>query len=620
MTHLATLNSRLRTILTSFVGAAVVVCLIFYALSLTGSNYWMAIAISAATYIALGLGLNVVLGYAGLLDIGYAAFFAIGAYASAILTVKFGANFFLAIPLGILITGLSGVIIGYPTLRLRPDYLAIVTIGFGEVTRTAFNNWDFAGATRGLYPLPNPELFGFAFDTPEKQLLLAGVMVAVVIAFSNRLGVSHIGRAWRAIRDDDTAAEAVGIPTLRLKIGAYVLGGAIGSIAGMIFASRSVAIDPTNFTLYVSVQILMVVVLGGLGSVRGVVLAAGIFIILPELLREVEEYRMLVFAVLVILMVRFRPAGLIPERESPDPEALPDLESAEKGSRKLAALIEPRSRDGDAGGESLLSAKGITQIFGGLKAIDNVDIDVKPGQIVGLIGPNGAGKTSLVNVLTGVAKPKAGVVKVAGSEVTGRRPNRIVRSGVARTFQAIRLFPQLSVIDNVMSGAHQVSQFTLREAFFSPRSEREKQKALVHRAYELLAAVGIEELAMKKPSSLSYADRRRVEIARALASNPRLLILDEPAAGMNPTEKRELVSLLKEIADAGVGILLVEHDMPLIVEVVDEALVLDRGREIARGKPEIILRDPAVVEAYLGGSDVLSRSVGPKSEGEADAI
>ncbi|HTU15290.1 MAG TPA: branched-chain amino acid ABC transporter ATP-binding protein/permease [Solirubrobacterales bacterium] len=601
---------KARMAMTSILGAVSFTVIIALILMGLGSSYWMVIAISVATYATMGLGLNVVLGYAGLLDMGYAAFFAIGAYTSAILTVNLEWNYFLSIPIAIIVTGLAGIVIGYPTLRLRPDYLAIVTIGFGEVVRTAFNNWQYVGASRGLYPLPNPELFGFKFDTPDLQLLLTAVLLGLVIAFVNRLGISHIGRAWRAIRDDDFAAEVVGIPTLRLKIGAYVMGGAIGAVAGAIFASRSVAIDPSNFTLFVSVQILMIVVLGGLGSVRGVLLAATIFVVLPEILREVQEYRTLIFSLLVIVMVKYRPSGLIGERVSPDAAALPSLNAV--GSGDTATVAEPPGPPEPvelpgkeprvARGEALLRIEKVTQQFGGLTALDDVSLTVRSGEVLGLIGPNGAGKTTLVNAITGVRKPTSGEIWLGDEKLTGTKPHRIAKHGVARTFQAIRLFPQLSAIDNVIAGEYQAAHLGVVDALLRPRRERRHQAETVERAMALLDQLGIADSALRTPAELSYADRRRIEIARALASDPELLILDEPAAGMNPSEKRDLVEILRSIADRGIGILLIEHDMPLVTRISDRAAVLDQGRMIALGKPDAVLRDQRVIDAYLGSA------------------
>jgi branched-chain amino acid transport system permease protein len=605
VTHISHVGLRLRTWSSSLTFTCAAALLAAICVNAVASTYWTTVAIGVTIFMVLGLGLTVVLGYAGLVDVGYAAFYAIGAYTGAIMTVKFGANFFVAVPVAIAVTAISGIIIGYPTLRLRPDYLAIVTIGFGEITRTAFNNWDYVNGPRGIYPLPVPELFGTNFLTPEKELLLTAAFLAVALAIVNRLGVSHIGRAWRAIRDDDLAADCVGVPTLRLKIGAYIIGGAVGAVAGVMFTSRSVAIDPSSFTITVSIQVLMIAVVGGLGSVRGVLLGATIFIVMPEVLRSIQDYRILVFSVLVILIARLRPQGLIPERRSPDAASMPSLAERDVGvpahlnGRSALEDASPASAKRDQPGE-LLEVRDVTKVFGGLTAVGGVSFDVKRGELLGLIGPNGAGKTCMVNVITGVYPPTSGTVTMSGTRISGRRPSAVSRLGVARTFQAIRLFPQLSVIDNVMTGRHAVGESNIGTALLRPRRERRGQAAELEHALDLLGFVGLADSAMRLPEELPYAHRRRVEIARALATDPELLVLDEPAAGMNPSEKRELVTLLRTILDSGISVLMVEHDMPLVLDTAHRVVVLDRGTIIGEGDPREVLSSERVIEAYLG--------------------
>jgi branched-chain amino acid transport system permease protein len=451
--------------------------------------------------------------------------------------------------------------------------------------------------------------------------MLTAVFLGVALAFVNRLGVSHIGRAWRAIRDDDLAADAVGVPTLKLKIVAYIIGGAVGAVAGVMFTSRSVAIDPTSFTITVSIQVLMIAVVGGLGSVRGVLLGATIFIVMPEVLRSVQDYRILIFSVLVVLIARLRPQGLIPERRSPDAATMPSLadrEGAVPAHLNAGRALAEVSSDSPARDRSmpLLEVKDVTKVFGGLTAVGGVSLELKRGELLGLIGPNGAGKTCMVNVITGVYPPTSGTVTLSGKQISGRRPNVVSKLGVARTFQAIRLFPQLSVIDNVMTGRHAVGSTGFGSALFRPRHERKGQSTELEHALDLLGFVGLADAAMRRPNELSYADRRRVEIARALATDPQLLVLDEPAAGMNPTEKRSLVTLLHSILDSGISILMVEHDMPLVLDAAHRVVVLDRGTIIGAGAPREVLNSPKVIEAYLGEAySDLSATAAPSTEG-----
>jgi branched-chain amino acid transport system permease protein len=588
---------------TSFTAVTMVLLACVALVGVVGDSYITVVAISVATYAALALGLNVVMGYAGLLDMGYVAFFAIGAYAAAICTALWGLNFLISVPIAIAVTSLAGIVIGFPTLRLRPDYLAIVTIGFGELARTAVNNWEYVGASRGIYPLPVPAIAGFSFDTPTRQLLLAALLLAVAIVATNRMGRSRIGRAWRAIRDDDFVASAVGLPTLRLKIGAYVAGGAIGALAGSIFAARSVAIDPTNFTLLLSVQIVMMVVLGGLGSVRGVLLAAVVFIVLPEALRAVQDFRLLFFSIAVIILVSWRPQGVIPERKlfvarydrvpsTPRPEATPLPSDGERRGRNQPDRQPPQS--------PLLTLAGVSQQFAGLRALDSVTLSIPRDRVIGIIGPNGAGKTTLINAITGVRRCSEGRIELDGRDITALPPHKIAKLGLARTFQATRLFETLTVLENVMVSEYSHAELPITTSMLMPARVRRHEERSAGRAMAHLHAVGLEEKATTYPGELSYADRRRVEIARALNLNPSLLILDEPAAGMNPTEKQGLQVLLRELCATGVTIILIEHDMPLVSAVADDVVVLVEGRVMAQGSPREVLARPDVIEAYLG--------------------
>lgn len=580
------LSARAGTSLVAMVVAAAVVVA---ALGLYDSDYVTIIALSVATYAALGLGLNIVMGYAGLLDMGYAAFFAIGAYTSAICTLHWGLNFFASVPIAVAVTALAGIVIGYPTLRLRPDYLAIVTIGFGELVRTAVNNWDFAGASRGLYPLPVPTLGPLEFVKPIESAILAFGLLAIVLVISTRLGQSAIGRAWRAIRDDDFASEAIGLPTLRLKLGAYISGGAVGALAGSIFSARSVAIDPTSFTLSLSVQIVMIVVVGGLASTRGVLVASVLFVVLPEVLRFVQDYRILIFSVVVILMVHFRPEGIIPA-----PRYRRPARATAVGDGR-----PPRVRGVDRT-EPVLVLTDVSQQFAGLKALDRVSIEVLPGRVTGIIGPNGAGKSTLVNAITGVVPAKGGSVTLLGEDITTLRPHEISARGVGRTFQTSRLLDSMSVLENVMIGDYQRSRSHLRTVLFGPRATRAAEALAASRALAALERLSMADAADRLPGELSYADRRRVEIARALNADPVMLVLDEPAAGMNPAEKNDLAGLLAAITETGVAVVLIEHDMPLVSTIATDVVVLDHGQLLAQGPPAEVLARPEVIEAYLG--------------------
>ncbi|MEV3925218.1 branched-chain amino acid ABC transporter ATP-binding protein/permease [Actinomadura coerulea] len=543
----------------------------------TLDDYALTVAGTILVYAVLGLGINIVVGYAGLLDLGFAAFFAIGAYASGLLTLKLRWDFWATLPVAVAAAAAAGAVIGYPTLRLRSDYLAIVTLGFGEIIRITVINLEVTGGPNGLTGIPPVTVGGREIVTPRDFFHLALAFFAVVLAATALLARSRLAYAWRAVRADDTAAEAVGVPARRVKLLAYVLGAMTGAVAGPLNAAQLGTVDPSSFTFLTSLMILLVVIIGGMGSRPGVVVGAVVIVALPEALRTVQEYRGLFFALLLIAIVLLRPQGVWPYR--PRRLRLP----AEAGP----APGPPAERG------TLLEVDGLTRRFGGVTAVEGLALRADAGQVVSVIGPNGAGKTTAFNCVTGIIAPSAGTVVLAGRNVRGLAPHRVAAAGLARTFQSIRLFEEMTVAENVLIG-----RFARDRALLRPPS-----RADLDAVRRCLDFVGLLEAADRPAGGLAYGDRRRLEIARALAGDPRVLLLDEPAAGANPTEKRALMGLISRIGALGAAVVLIEHDVALVMSVSDRVTVLEHGRTIAAGPPAEIQEDRRVIAAYLGVPD-----------------
>jgi len=615
-------------------------------------------AANALAFAALALGLNIVVGFAGLLDLGYAAFFAIGAYTYGVASswqlqpawggfwepfqwldlvarfhtaggdvVHFQVSFWLMLPAAAAVAAFFGVLFGAPTLRLKGDYLAIVTLGFGEIVPIVARNIpSVTNGAMGLNGVAAPRFFGFDFGIEATPYYYVGVaLVAFLILTSQRLKDSRIGRAWMAIREDEVAATAMGVDRVRYKLLAFAIGAAFAGATGTFYVAKLQTATPEMFMFPVSVMILVMIVFGGIGSVWGVVVGALLLQILQswfledlsgwlhalgrlvgvdwlqhvELASSIE----LIFGLILVLMMLYRRQGLIPATRRTRTLSL-DEQTVQPAHSASPLPLPPTLAGEGQGGGTLLEIADLTVRFGGLVALQSVEFSLPGNSVVAVIGPNGSGKSTLFNAITGLVPTDRGTIRFAGAEIGRLRPHQVLERGIARTFQNIRLFPNLSVLDNIMIGMHARLATGPVGAVLRLPASRGEEAAARERALDILSLFGNRLLprADHPAASLSYANRRRTEIARALASQPKLLMLDEPTAGMNPAETLELADQIKNLNRLGLTILLIEHKLDVVALLADKVVVLDHGEKIAEGTPAAVRRDEEVIRAYLGRS------------------
>jgi len=547
------------------------------------SGYVLNILMQAATYAIAVIGLTVVLGLCGQINLAQAAFFGIGAYAVGLGTVDHGLNFWLCLPIGLALAVVLGAVLGASTLRLGGHYLAMVTISFQQILTLVLTNW--IPVTHGPDGVPNirrPALFADG----QSYLALCVLVLAVVGWLVWHLPRTRLGRAMRAVRDNELAAGVSGIDVYRTKVAAFAIGALLAGLGGGLFAGSFTYISPDQFSFAESIVFLTMALLGGVGSPVGAVIGTGLLILIPEWLRflkEIPGLYLAIYGLAVILIVVFMPDGIWGFLG----DQVRRLRPAKPAPAPAPELTLSQERDASA---TLLTVSGLSKHFGGLKAVDAIDFTVTRGGIHALIGPNGSGKTTTLNVLSGLYTPTGGSMRLQDRDITRFPPHRRAAVGIGRTFQNIRLFRSMSALENVVIGAERPN---------NPLGASDRP-ALEARARAALAFVGLEARAQEPISGFSYGHQRLIEIARALAGNPTLLLLDEPAAGLNSSEKNALTVLLRRMAAKGLTILIIDHDMTLVSDVASHVTVLNFGRRIADGVTASVLREPAVIEAYLG--------------------
>ncbi len=567
---------------------------------ITSNTYYLYVAISVGLLTIVTAGLNVLVGFTGQTSLGHAGLYAFGAYTAALCVTRAEMGEWAAIAAAIAVTSIVGAAVAAAALRVSGPYLAMVTIAFGLIVESVLIEWgSVTGGPGGIFNIPKPGL-----RTHYWTVMLAAALALWLTANLRR---SAWGRALLAVKSSEIAAESLGLSSYYVRIVAFTVSAAFAGAAGALFTFLNGYISPDSFTLQTSILFLLALLFGGLGRIAGPVVGSLALTVMPELLTSLLDYRLILYGTLLLVSIYWLPEGVIGKvskarragSRTPSPSPLP-LQG--RGAKTPSPLREEARGEGQSHGP-LLTAEGVSLSFGGVTALADANVAVAGGSIHAVIGPNGAGKTTLVNVLSGYYAPDSGRLALRGRRIDGLPPYAIARLGIARTFQTAQVFGGLSARENVAVGVAGPRLGPVLGALAGTPGARAREGAIQARAQALLKALGLGEAAEEPADALAAGLRRRLEIARALATDPLLLVLDEPAAGLSPAEITALDEQLTAFRDqGGPAVILVEHHMDLVMAVSDRITVLDYGRVIADAAPEAVRGDPAVIEAYLGSA------------------